>query len=126
MNKTEEEIAMVRKMKDSGMTLAEVARELEKSISWVYSRYNDCYIPAKAKTNKKDTLKSKLIELEERKAVLGERRTKLEEEETGIEGEINCPSDRSYEELLEYRKKRDKDVDIAGAVPEFDSHYKSD
>ena len=115
MDKLEREKMMVKGMISSGMTLAEVARELEMNKSTVYTRYNDLYAPAKAreKVSKKEELENSIKKDEE-------RIVELEKENIVIDEELNCPANRSDEDLVEYREKRDKDVQIAGAVPKFD------
>ena len=114
MNELEEEKGMVRKMKDSGMSLAQVAAELDKSISWVYSRYNEHYAPAEVKEKVVISEIDRVqLELDDIKNMLSD----LEKEEVKIEEEINSSPFRTYEELEKYRKERDKDVKAPGAVP---------
>ena len=118
MNNFEEEKEVVRGMMSSGMTLAEVAGELDKSISWVYSRYKDNYAPVKDRVKKvpmsrKEKLEDRLKKDEEELKKIEERRIKIEEG-------LNYSPHRSKEELEEYRKGRDKDVGVAGVVPKFD------
>ena len=118
MESLEEEKELVRGMMSSGMTLAEVARELDKSIFWVYSRYKDNYAPIKDKIKK--TLMSRREKLEDRLKRDRKELESIKERRIKIEEELNYSPHRSREELEEYRKRRDKDVKIAGAVPKFD------
>ncbi len=118
MESLEEEKELVRGMMNSGMTLAGVAGELDKSIFWVYSRYKDSYAPIKDKVKK--TLMSRREKLEDRLKRDREELENIKERRIKIEEELNYSPHRSKEELEEYRKRRDKDVGIAGAVPEFD------
>jgi transposase-like protein len=117
MNELEKEKMMVRGMKDSGMTLVEVARELGMNKSTVYTRYNELYAPVKVREGKKmlneeGKLKDSITNDEK-------RLTELKEENAGIDKELNYSPHRTEEELIEYRKKRDKDIGVPGAVPEF-------
>lgn len=118
MNELEKEKMMVRGMKESGMTLAEIAKELEMDRSTVYTRYNELYAPAKAREDKKEV--SEVDKLEKSIAEDEKRIAELEKEDADVDEELNHSPHRSEEELIEYRKKRDKDVDAPGAVPEFD------
>jgi len=44
-----DEIEKIKEMRASGMTLAEIANKLNKSISYVYSRLDKKYMPKKLK-----------------------------------------------------------------------------
>jgi transposase len=112
-----EERKMVEELRERGLTIAEIARELDKSLSWVYGRLNEAYAPKgkeRVERKEKPTREEELaFEVEEIERELKE----LKEERIKIDEEINVPYKRSYEDLLEYRKKRDKDVLVPDIVP---------
>lgn len=118
MNDLEKEKMMVRGMKESGMTLAEIAKELEMDRSTVYTRYNKLYAPNKVKGKKKALSEKEKIKAGIKKDE--ERLIELEKENTEIDEEINRPLHRTYEKECEYRKKHDKDPKTPGPVPIFD------
>lgn len=106
MSKIEEEREMVGRMKESGLTLAEIADELSESISWVYSRLNEKYFP-----KKKEEIKLVKASEEERIGEIDKELEALEKEEAEICEELNFSPYRSEEELEKYRLKRDEEED---------------
>lgn len=119
-SKLDEEKAMVKKMVDSGMSFADVARQVGVDYTWVYKRCDNLYAKVDAKEKKKPP-----SALEKKQAILNDirkERAKIKNEREKIDEEINCPQGRSDEELVEYRKRKDKKAleKIAGAMPEFE------
>ena len=120
MERIDEEKEIVKKMKNSGMTLAGIAQELDRSIYWVVSRCDEMYSPVKARESKeilseKEKIQIKLDDIKKERARIKQKRAKFREK-------INRPLNRSYEEECEYRKERDKDPGAPPAVPVFDNH----
>ena len=118
MDKLDEEKAMVREMVSNGMSFADVARKIGVDYMWVYKRCDNLYTLTGVKEKKK--VLSEREKLQIKIDNIKKERTRIKEERTKIDEEINRPSHRTYEEECEYRKRRDKDVDVPGAVPEFD------
>ena len=102
----EEEKAMVRKMVDSGMSFADVARQIGVKYQWVYKRYDDLY-GITAKKKKKVLTKGEKLQIEIDN--IKKRRNEIKNEREKISEDLNCPLNRSYEDLVEYRKRRDKE-----------------
>ena len=112
-----EEKEMVRKMKESGMKLAEIAEELQKSVSWVFSRVEERYSPVRNSDECKLDATNRELEEEERKLLeeieeLEEEVKSSKERERELTVKLNMPLERSYEELVEYRKGRDEAVEV--------------
>ena len=115
-------------LRKKGLTLAKIAYELGQSISWVNARLKIEYAPKggregefesiekdiKPSVDRKEVIETLLKKLSDEKKIIGEELVKIDEE-------INCPVGRSDEELVEYRKRRDKEAQIADAVPKFDN-----
>jgi len=101
---------MVREMRKRGLTLAEIALECDKSISWVYSRLDGKYSPGQKSEEKVEGRKKGIDEFEELRKELEEVEEELKEIEKRqseiAEGLGHSPF-RTDEELVEYRKKKD-------------------
>ena len=96
-------------MRKDELTLPRIAKLMGKSVSWVYSRLEEEYSPAKSRTvTEEDRLECLMRKREEIKEGL----KKLDEKEKKLTVELNMPLERSYEELVEYRKGRDEVVEV--------------
>lgn len=100
----EETTAIAKELRDGGKTLAEVASVVGKSISWVSGR-------VEMGGESIEELRNQLERLREKKEAImkGRVERQVKRMEEGRE-EVNSPQDRSYEELIEYRKRRDEFV----------------
>ena len=108
-DKLDEEKIMIREMVGKGMSFAEVARQIGVDYQWVYRKCGDIYIKKepvkKKKLTKAENIQAKLDNIDRELKRVNERKVKVEEE-------INCPLDRSFEELVEYRKRKDREQKV--------------
>lgn len=118
MNKLDEEKAMVREMVSNGMSFADVARKIGVDYMWVYKRCDNLYTLTGSKEKKK--VLSEKEKLQIKIDNIRKERDKIKDARSKIDKELNYSPHRTEEELIEYRKRRDKDVGSPGAVPVFD------
>ena len=104
---------MVQEMRKAGWTLAKIAVECGKSISWVYSRLDVRYAPVGSQSEEKVEAPVKESEDgagEETLEEIDEQLKEIEEEERRLVQQLGHSPNRTYEELVEYRKQRDAEV----------------
>jgi transposase-like protein len=118
MDRLDEEKAMVREMVSNGMSFADIARKIGVDYMWVYKRCDNLYAKTGAKEKKKDLSENEKLQIKIDN--IKKERSRIKEERSKIDEDLNYSPHRTLEELIEYRKKRDKDPGAPGALPRFD------